>query len=301
MESINADELFTATIGEIPRTANWASDRLAELPDGGGILKRLMAAVMSASARGIESSEWQFTPTSPIATWENGAVDETSQDGVFTFASDSGHWSARRWRFEVPMQVSMDECGAEGLGGVLLPDETAAMVTRPGRAAVSSSARISNPEDVTEFTGACITHFAAEIMRRCVVHSWIDSLITPPAPEWHSRAAEGLAQLVYDLDERSESSLILVQYLSGSMHVASDAAPMVLADVLRSIWLAMPETNTTDPRAIDSAFAEWKAGPELDLADAITARYSGLQWRPSDAELAEIILDAAAAVSRNRK
>jgi hypothetical protein len=273
--TINADDLFIAAIGEIPRSAEWASARLGELTDGGGILKRLMAAVRSATRRGISASEWSFTPDGPAERQENGAVWESSVTGTFALESRGGVWSNRSWRFEAFLEVSVDDCGVECMG----PQG------EPGAVMVTSR---ENPGDATTFTGLCVSNFAAEIMRRCVMHQWADELTMKVVhkPEWRSRAVEGIAQLAYACPGDGAGTA-LAQYLSGNGSASPADAPAVLEALMYELMMATPESLDLTLDVFEVALTEWGCLKSGDLGDVLNVRVGARgvpsgSWIPRD-------------------
>jgi hypothetical protein len=249
--TVDADDLFVAKLGELPYTIRWASDGLWEAPDRGGILRRLMAAMVSAQDRGIEDSEWDITPIGEPDGRENGAVWEYFQTAKFVVKSSGGSWSSRSWEIRADVEICIDECGVESIKAV---DDAV------GTATVSSR----HNDDTTTFTGVSVARMAAGLVLRCAGNNWCRDMAllpTTPEPEWRQNALRGLAQILSAAADAGDPSgqAWLTTYLSDGWLTSpsEDITCEVLEDLVCRVYGA------------EEQWKSWTAAPDGDLGEAL--------------------------------
>lgn len=257
MTFIDADKLFINTIGEVPFTFEYASRKLKETPySGGGILKRLMAGVRSATQRGLEAGDYTITPTGIQWGDQNGVVLETVQTVDFHLFSHCGRWSGRQWEFATSVDIAIDEdC-----------NESFSVLDKVGVATITSK----DGSDPTEFRGQCVAHFALEIFHRCVRHQFAMNTVHPvvvtPEPEWCSRALTGLAQIAARAAVAGDVSGMsgLTEYLSGNWCAPEPGAHVMMVDTIVSTIGTRHQAAS-----VIEAYITWKNDPLSDLGDEI--------------------------------
>lgn len=257
--TVDADKMFVELLGEIPWSSRWASDRCKELDGGGGIAKRLLAALHSAETRGLGRTDWKIVPDDVCTETENGASDEVTRAGTFTVWSTSGHWSGRPWHITARTIMGMDQFGCEVISPELV-DGTFDIV--PGTIVVGSR----YGDDHTTFTGTCVAQFAIQILRRCMVHrACSDAIIGSCSGLRPGVAFAAICDLVSNLG-----------YLPGATNAQSDvirllpvfASNVDLANsVIRKLHLlwCLPEGN--------NAYHNWGAQGAIpeDYTDTVIA------------------------------
>lgn len=146
--TVDADQHFTALLGEIPRTLTYVDNRIRADRLDAGITKRLLAALTSAGERG--GVLWDARPTN-FQRQELHHIDgiTVTQQMRVTAQSGGGVWSDRAWWMQADYVVAGDPWGV------------VTWELRSGRAFVTGS----EMRDVTQFNGLSVAALLLDVYR----------------------------------------------------------------------------------------------------------------------------------------
>jgi hypothetical protein len=166
------------------------------------VLKRLFAAIRSASRRG--NVKFTHRPVGRVRYEENGATLETCTRIRVQIDSDGGHWSARKYKMVAMLDISVDEYGVTWWG----PLSGAAKV-------------VGASGDQTIFYGTVVAHtigslfFRTGLAKRFIIAAATTEETTDP--DWHTHARAQLGELVgYGNDDLSGQVATLIRIAAAS-------------------------------------------------------------------------------------